>query len=367
MSSWGWGIALAERGWIPDTFIRRGIRRLCAQRLQELEQAAAQNGTSSSIANSLPELPLAVQTDQANEQHYELPPEYFELMLGSRRKYSCCYWDETTSSLDQAEANALERVCANAGIVDGQRILDLGCGWGSLTLWLAEHYPGSTIVGVSNSTRQRAAILQQCTERNFNNVEIVTLDVGKSELLHLDKHAPFDRVVSIEMIEHVRNHRLLLEQLSSLLADDGALYFHFFCHDRHAYLFEEQSDTDWMTQYFFRGGMMPARSLMQDIHPRLQLAESWVWPGRHYQRTAEAWLARHDAKRREIMEIFIKHYGSREAERWFQRWRIFYLSVAELFGYRQGQEWYVTHCLLKKNAAAVAPIPTPRVNEGVQA
>lgn len=351
MSSWGWGIALAERGWIPDKLLRGGIRRLCEQRLQELEQNSLQKGTANlRTKESLHELPLAVQTDQANEQHYELPPEYFELVLGKRRKYSCCYWDESTATLDQAEELSLQRVCANAGIVDGQRILDLGCGWGSLTLWLAEHYPASKIIGVSNSTRQRAAILQQCAQRNLTNVEIVTLDVGKSELLQLEKFAPFDRVVSIEMIEHVRNHALLLDQLSNLLADDGALYFHFFCHDRHQYLFEEQSDTDWMTQYFFRGGIMPARDLMNEVSTRVKLVESWVWPGTHYQKTAEAWLLLHDANRAAIMEIFTRHYGHAEAERWFQRWRIFYLSVAELFGYHEGREWYVMHCLLRKTS-----------------
>jgi len=353
MSHWGWGISLAERGWIPDKLIRRGIRQLCAQRLHELEQRSLQSGTGQrALKEALQEFTLAVQTDQANEQHYELPPQYFELVLGSRRKYSCCYWDENTANLDQAEANALQRVCAKAGIVDGQRILDLGCGWGSLSLWLAEHYPASKIVGVSNSTRQRASILERCVQRNIRNVEIVTLDVGKSELLQLANREPFDRVVSIEMIEHVRNHRLLLDQLCTLLADDGALYFHFFCHDRHPYLFEEQSDTDWMTQYFFRGGMMPAQDLMHDISPRVKLIDSWAWPGTHYQQTAEAWLARHDANRGAIMDIFARHYGRAETKQWYQRWRIFYLSVAELFGYREGREWYVVHSLLNKNSAA---------------
>lgn len=358
MSSWGWGIALAERGWIPDKLIRHGIRRLCAQRLDELKQ---ENGKANQPLHTAPELPLAVQTDQANAQHYELPPEYFELVLGRRRKYSCCYWDDNTANLDQAEAEALARTCANAQISNDQRILDLGCGWGSLTLWLAEHYPAAKIVAVSNSTRQRAAILEQCATRNFGNVEVVTLDVGKSELLRLEEHAPFDRVVSIEMIEHVRNHALLLEQLATLMADDGALYFHFFCHDRFPYLFEEQSDTDWMTQYFFRGGMMPARDLLDHASPRVQLVDSWPWSGTHYQKTAEAWLERHDANRAAIMAIFTKHYGPAEAKRWFQRWRIFYLSVAELFGFREGREWYVMHCLLRKTPAPVSN-STPRIN-----
>lgn len=346
MSSWGWGIALAERGWIPDKLIRRGIRQLCAERLSELTQ---ENKAARPLLQTAAHvLPLAVQTDQANEQHYELPPEYFELVLGNRRKYSCCYWDEKTASLDQAEEESLRRVCAQAGIQNGQRILDLGCGWGSLTLWMAEHYPASQIVAVSNSTRQRAAIMQKLSARGLTNVEVLTLDVGKSGLLQLQHLAPFDRVVSIEMIEHVRNHALLLEQLCSLLKHDGALYFHFFCHDRHAYLFEEADDTDWMTRYFFRGGMMPAQDLLKNASPRVTLVNSWAWPGKHYQGTAEAWLERHDANRAAIMEIFAKHYGPAKAKLWFHRWRIFYLSVAELFGYHQGREWFVMHCLLRK-------------------
>lgn len=356
MSFWGLGIGLAERGWISDKVLRGVIRRLCEKRLQGLVQLAVQNGQHDRATNESPrQLPLAVATEQANEQHYELPPEYFQLVLGSRQKYSCCYWDDDTTDLDQAEEQSLQRVCANARIENGQRILDLGCGWGSLTVWLAEHYPASKIVAVSNSTRQRAAILEKLAQRNLSNVEVLTLDVGKSELLQLQQREPFDRVVSIEMIEHVRNHELLLDQLCSLLTKDGALYFHFFCHDRRAYLFEEAGDTDWMTRYFFRGGMMPARDLFQNISSRVALVDSWVWPGTHYQQTAEAWLQRHDANRVEIMEILTSHYGPAQAKLWFQRWRIFYLSVAELFGYREGREWYVMHCLLQKSEAAAAP------------
>jgi cyclopropane-fatty-acyl-phospholipid synthase len=342
MNFWGLGIALAERGWVPDVILRAAIRRLCGIRLQELQRSYAVESLESH------DQPLAIETDLANEQHYEVPVEYFELVLGRRQKYSCNLWEDDNASLDQAEELALRRVCTNAAIQDGQRILDLGCGWGSMTLWLAEHYPTATIVAVSNSARQRESILSKLAKAKLSNVEVLTLDVGQEGLSRLQTMPPFDRVVSIEMIEHVRNHDLLLEQLHKLLVAEGLLYFHFFCHARHSYFFEDSADDDWITRYFFRGGMMPSRALFDDPKPHFKPLRQWEWSGRHYQQTAEAWLRRHDAERTKILTIFARHYGSSEAQRWFVRWRIFYLAVAELFGYRQGNEWQVRHCLLQK-------------------
>jgi len=345
-----YGIELMEQGIVPDTLLRVAIRWLCRQRLTELTgHSPAQGETAQQhFREALAHGPLALATDEANVQHYELPPDYFAIVLGPRRKYSCCFWDEAHDSLAAAEEEALRRVCRQAELANGQRILDLGCGWGSLALWIAENYPQAKVTAVSNSSRQRESIEKAAAARGLTNITVVTLDVGAGTLPTRMGAASFDRIVSVEMLEHIRNTKLLLRQLYQMLAAQGKLYFHHFCHRKYAYAFEVQNESDWLTQYFFRGGIMPQRDLIAQSAERFQLEQQWDWNGIHYQHTALAWLARHDAARDDILQIFRRHYGPQNAKRWYQRWRIFYLAVAELFGYAQGEEWHVTHCRLRK-------------------
>ncbi len=334
-----WGIQLAERAWLPDTLLRASVRHLCRQRLsqsgrdrQVLERSVQDSGQTATIAEH---------TDTANEQHYEVPAGFFELVLGPRRKYSCGYWSAPTSGLASAEETALDLTCQQAEITDGQHILDLGCGWGSLSLWIAEHYRDCQITAVSNSHSQRAYILQQAEARNLaGNIQVVTADINE--------FAPpqsYDRVVSIEMFEHVRNHQALLRRIAGWLRSDGKLYVHVFCHRHQFYEFEDAHAADWMTRHFFAGGVMPSADLLPRLAEPFRHVESWQWTGWHYQQTAEAWLARLQEHREPILDLFEQHYGSQPAPVWLQRWRMFFIAVAETFGYSDGTEWFVSHYL----------------------
>jgi cyclopropane-fatty-acyl-phospholipid synthase len=287
--------------------------------------------------------PIALVPARANDQHYELPPEFFELVLGPHRKYSCCLFAGGDETLAEAESAALEATCSHAQIADGQSILELGCGWGSLSLWMAEHYPRSTITAVSNSTPQRQWIESQAARRGLSNLRVVTADVND----FTPDEPPFDRVVSVEMFEHLRNYELMLKRIRRWLQPDGRLFVHIFCHHQFLYPFEEDGATDWMATHFFSGGLMPSFDLLQMFPEQFSVEAQWVWDGRNYQQTAEAWLRNLDARREEALAILKAHYGDREATRWLQRWRMFFLAVAELFGYADGAEWQVTHCRLK--------------------
>jgi cyclopropane-fatty-acyl-phospholipid synthase len=287
--------------------------------------------------------PIALVPDLANAQHYEVPAAFFEQVLGPHRKYSACWWGEGTGSLQQAEAQALEITCERAGLDDGQDILELGCGWGSLTLWMAERYPGARITAVSNSGSQRAFIEARAKEAGLANLRVITADMNE-----LATEQRFDRVVSVEMFEHMRNWRLLFERVHDWLRPGGRFFMHIFCHRSTPYFFEDQGPTDWMSRYFFSGGLMPSDALPLRLQDDLVLVSRWRWNGRHYERTLNAWLATMDARRAAILPILAETYGQDQSELWWQRWRIFFMACAELFGYDKGQEWWISHYLFER-------------------
>ena len=324
------GIALAERGLLPDGLTRIGIRKLLQQRLAE-ERAAHPR---KEFFRSLRDGPVAPVPEKANEQHYEVPAEFFLGALGRHLKYSSAYWPVGVDSLDEAEATMLALTCERADLRDGQEILELGCGWGSLTLWMAEHYPNAKITSVSNSRSQREFILGRAP----GNVEVITADMNDFEI-----DRKFDRVVSVEMFEHMRNYDELFRRVARWLKEDGKLFVHVFCHREHAYPFETEGDDNWMGRYFFTGGQMPSFDLFRSVQDSLALEEAWEVNGTHYGKTSEAWLENLDARRAAIMPVLEKTYGRKEAARWFHRWRLFFLACAELFNYRNGEEWLVGH------------------------
>jgi cyclopropane-fatty-acyl-phospholipid synthase len=330
---------MAEAGLFPDPAVRFGIRRMLRGRLRQSVwgDQAARSREEDLLVQSLGEGPIAISVDAANEQHYEVPAAFFEHVLGARLKYSCCYWDSSTPDLDAAEEKMLELTAARAGVEDGMTILDLGCGWGSFTLWAAERFPNARLHAVSNSRLQRELILSRAEAKGLRNVRVDTADINE--------FAPserFDRVVSVEMMEHVRNHPALFERIASWLAPGGEVFAHIFCHRSRTYTYEVEGASDWMAQHFFTGGMMPSEGLFSRYQEHLHLRDQWRVNGQHYQRTCDAWLAKLDAQREVVMPILRDGYG-KDAERWFQRWRLFFLACSELFAYDAGEEWFVSH------------------------
>lgn len=334
-------IHLAENGILPEWLIRFGIRRLLAQRLKK--EASGGEARQNVVLSEFLEAPIAINTDEANEQHYALPPEFMELSLGHRLKYSACHWPEGVETLDNAEVASLELVAKRAKLSDRMDILELGCGWGSFSLWAAQKYPNSSVVSVSNSAAQREYIEQKAEKHGIDNLRIITADINTFSI-----DEKFDRIVTIEMLEHVRNHAYVFEQVANWLKPEGRLFAHVFSHRRYTYPFEVESKKDWMARYFFTGGMMPSHGLFKHYNQHLEVEQDWQLSGIHYQKTLDAWLQKMESAKPEIINIFNKTYGLSEANIWFNRWRIFFMACSELFGYHNGIEWGVSHYLFKK-------------------
>jgi cyclopropane-fatty-acyl-phospholipid synthase len=339
---------LLDRGLVPDPIVRAGIRRVVAGRLREQERGGidGQSARFTALLESLRSSSIALETEAANAQHYELPPRFFELVLGPHLKYSGAWWPDGVTTLAEAEQRMLELTTERAQIEDGQRILELGCGWGSLTLHLARAFPNSRIVALSNSVPQRLYITGRASALGLGNVEVLTADIN-----HFDTTAQFERIVSVEMLEHVRNHAALFARLARWLTPDGRFFAHVFAHRRFAYPYEARGAADWMARYFFTGGMMPSDDLFLHAQDDLAIERHWRFDGRHYQRTAEAWLVNFDRHRAGIDAVLAEVYGPAEVTRWRTRWRVFFMACAEMFGYREGQEWIVSHYRFKRRTA----------------
>ena len=340
-------IDLMEKGRVPEFVTRAGIRKLCFQRLRNLEnrgceqtQEAEQRLFEDSIQG-----PVAHVPEKANEQHYEVPAKFYDLVLGQHRKYSSCYWDPSTDSLDKAEHQSLQMTCDNAGLVNGQRLLELGCGWGALSLFVLNHYPDCEVTAVSNSASQREYIYDRAEEAGVaSRLTVITKDMNDFTI-----DQKFDRIISLEMFEHMRNYRLLLKRCSDWLTPEGALLVHVFCHRHFCYPFEEQGAANWMGRYFFSGGLMPSDQWFYRFNEDLRVTRQWRWNGTHYAKTADAWLENMAKNREALLPILAEIYPGDKPEIWYHRWRILFLAGSELFGARGGEEWWVSHYRFEQN------------------
>ncbi|NIS90664.1 MAG: methyltransferase domain-containing protein [Woeseiaceae bacterium] len=334
-----------ELGLVPDTVIRAGIRRLLETKRKEIHSGDIEFAadTLNGFVTRMNASPVALVPDLANEQHYEVPAEFFRHVMGDNLKYSCCYWPKEVSDLSEAEAAALQLTVERAGIEDGMTVLDLGCGWGSLSLWIAEQFPNTSVTSVSNSHSQRDFIVDKAKQRSVDNIDVIVCDMND-----FATEQRFDRVVSVEMFEHMRNWGTLFERINGWLVPGGKFFMHVFCHRTTPYEFIDNGPGDWMSRHFFTGGMMPSADLPLRFPDHLRIEGRWHWTGQHYARTCNAWLEKMDSNKQSIMPVFEECYGASQAQLWWQRWRIFFMACAELFDYDEGQEWFVGHYLLSR-------------------
>jgi cyclopropane-fatty-acyl-phospholipid synthase len=341
-----WYDKLVEQNKVPDFLLRRGIRKLLKQRLHDENKGGveAQQAHFMALIEQLKASPIAVNTADANQQHYEVPTRFYQYCLGKNLKYSSGYWKPGVTDIDTSEDDMLELTCQRAELTNGQQVLELGCGWGSLSLYMAAKYPKSTFKVVSNSRTQKMYIDLQAKERNITNLKVITADMNT-----FSTDEQFDRVVSVEMFEHMRNYQKLMKKVASCLKPDGKLFIHIFTHKEYAYLFEVKDETDWMSKYFFTGGIMPSDDLMFYFNDDLAVEKHWHVSGSHYGKTSEAWLKNMDSHKAEIMPLFKETYGKSQALKWWVYWRLFYMACAELWSYNNGNEWIVSHYLFHKN------------------
>jgi len=332
---------LVERAPLPDAITGLGIHYLVARTRRAL---ARQEASEADFAAALAERPIAEFTEAANAQHYELPPEFFRMVLGPRGKYSCCLYAGAGDTLETAEIRALAETAAHADLADGQDILELGCGWGSLSLWMAQRYPAARITAVSNSAAQRRHITALAEDRGFGNLHVITADMND-----FIPDGTFDRVVSVEMFEHMAGWPALLGRVRDWLRPEGTLFLHVFSHRTTPYLFDHRDQGDWIAQHFFTGGLMPSHNLIDHFAEFFTVEERWRWSGQHYQRTALDWLANFDRRAEPIRRLLTEVYGA-ESGLWFRRWRLFFLATAGLFGDSGGKEWGVSHYRLRRSA-----------------
>ncbi|CAE6162473.1 unnamed protein product [Arabidopsis arenosa] len=339
------GLTLLEKNLLPDLVIRRLTRLLLAGRLRSGYKPTAEMQLSDLLrfVDSIKKMPIAINTEKPKTQHYELPTAFFELVLGRNMKYSSCYFSNDSSSLEDAEEAILALYCERAKVEDGQSVLDVGCGWGSLSLYIARKYGKCKLTGICNSKTQKAFIDEKCRKLGLENVEIIVADISTFE-----HEGTYDRVFSIEMFEHMKNYGELLKKIGNWMKEDSLLFVHYFCHKTFAYHFEDVNDDDWITRHFFSGGTMPSADLLLYFQENVSIVDHWLVNGTHYAKTSEEWLKRMDKEIVAIKRIMEMTYGKEEAVKWMVYWRTFFIAVAELFGYNNGEEWMVAHFLFKK-------------------
>ena len=340
-----WFSSLLEQDKVPDFLIRAGIRRLLKQRLRDEDKGNTEKQQQHlmQLVEELKNSPIAVNTADANEQHYEVPTQFYIYCLGKHLKYSSGYWKEGVTDIDTSETDMLELTCQRAELQNGQDVLELGCGWGSLSLFMAAKFPGSRFTVVSNSRTQKMYIDGQAAQRGITNLTVITADIN---VFAIDK--TFDRVVSVEMFEHMRNYQKLMYKVAGFLKPGGKLFVHIFTHKQYAYKFEVKDESDWMSKYFFTGGIMPSDDLLLYFNDDFSIEKHWHVSGLHYSKTSEAWLQNMDNHKADIMPLFEDTYTKQQAVKWWVYWRIFFMACAELWKYNNGEEWMVSHYLFNK-------------------
>ncbi len=337
--------SLLKKDIIPDVLLRFGVRQITKRRINRVDKmnVAEKEKFLMNFITERSEGPIAINTEDANEQHYEMPSQFFDLVLGQHKKYSCAYWEDG-DTLDDAESRMLQLVCQRAGVADGQKILELGCGWGAFCLYAAERFPNSHVTAISNSNNQRLYIEKVAKLKGIKNLQVITCDINDLELTE-----KFDRIVSIEMFEHMRNYHALFNKSAGFLNDEGKLFVHVFCHRELPFTYEVKSKSDWMAKYFFTGGTMPSRDLFHFFNHDLRISQQWAINGNHYSKTLEAWLKKMDRQKNVVIPILEEREGVTESLKWWSYWRIFFLACSEFFSINGGNEYFVVHYLFEKN------------------